>query len=1178
MPLDARAPIRILLALFALAGILAAQEPIKVEVEGARRSAAELESQVKPRIEALRARVPENPNEAQATLASEIESTLAKLGALRDLMIRLDEAERRRRDHEEAAAQARDRLDGARRALDKPEVPGTIDDVVLRDINAAAQAAAQAVTTAENEVARVTRERGERARTFAETANNIEKLGKERAGLLVALDQSENGPERKDELALLLLRNELEMRRTELQRDRHTDIDRLDESSAQRAQAQLELVRLEKQAADARLSLARERHAAALEAARKKAEEEALRKKQEAEAENQSEARKALLGLQALALDLEARKNEEERIRTEWEEEKDSLTKELKRIESQEKELDTLFPEGEKLDAVRGLHLDFQLGLVREELPRLQRRLGRLTERVARLQRGIDTERFQNQQLHGLLQSLEDRGLRGPVSADAEANDRSEDYYRLRVGWNRGVKQIEDATAGTTNPVMLALRQRLEFWRTEWATAEKKIRDNLDAREAILNVTADAARESLQRNERIADILVDREARLEALAFWLRRDPPFSAPRREGMAKELAALGSSLGARLGDLGADLGRGFGHLPGKAGFLALICGLILAVVRRLRSNPAARIERIVAKGRDPLVELALVTGFLVVETSHLLLFMIGLASIWLAPVPTDPFAGAACALVLIGTLRLALVRLVAYISEASEDVDTFLALEAQHFIRQAVIGFVVTIPPLFFFERADAPYLGEAARFAATLWAFVVAGRLTFRRRILAVLVPAREGNAIGRGLRGLIRGTWPLIALFIGLIAVLEFLGYQNASLFLLRRTLVASAYLVALNVVYQFIHAFIQSRTISQVEHAENTEQTQELMTRAHQRQLEAYHRMFNLPLLAMTLIGGVIGVMAIFGLWGARWSKFSSSQVFKEVVEDGKVLPGLTWGDLGVALLIFVIGYVVARIIRDLIVVGIGTTHDDRRGGRYAVGTLVFYLLMMLVIVFGLRTMQVKLTDFNWLLATAGVAIGFGLTQILSNFVSGLILFVERPVQVGDIITIGDVEGDVRKISIRSTIVRTRDGVSIILPNRKLIEEDVINWSHSDAKTRIKVEVGVAYGSDVALVKKVLIEVAEREGRVLKRPRPEVDFMAFGESELSFRILVWLATPDLTLQRRVRSDLNSAIDATFRRNGIEIPFPQRDLHIRDTPRTIEQKRAEAEQERQEKLEGGDGT
>ena len=178
-------------------------------------------------------------------------------------------------------------------------------------------------------------------------------------------------------------------------------------------------------------------------------------------------------------------------------------------------------------------------------------------------------------------------------------------------------------------------------------------------------------------------------------------------------------------------------------------------------------------------------------------------------------------------------------------------------------------------------------------------------------------------------------------------------------------------------------------------------------------------------------------------------------------------------------------------------------------------------------------------------------VGIGFGLQNVASNFVSGLIILFERPIKIGDRITIGDVLGDVENISLRATLIRTMDNISIIVPNSEFISSRVINWSHRDPKIRVHIPVGVAYGSDVPLVIKSLLEVAENHPEVLKEPPPKFWFNEFGNSSLNFELLVWV--PDPKRRPDIISELNKGIDEIFRKNKIQIPFPQRDLHIRSS-------------------------
>ena len=190
-----------------------------------------------------------------------------------------------------------------------------------------------------------------------------------------------------------------------------------------------------------------------------------------------------------------------------------------------------------------------------------------------------------------------------------------------------------------------------------------------------------------------------------------------------------------------------------------------------------------------------------------------------------------------------------------------------------------------------------------------------------------------------------------------------------------------------------------------------------------------------------------------------------------------------------------------------------------------------------------------IDLTALAAVSAVLMVGIGFGLQNITSNFISGLFLLFERPVQVGDYVEVSGVQGCVRSIRARSTMVETLDSVSIIVPNSNFIAQNVTNWSYQDAKVRIHISVGVSYSSDVDLVGETLLRVGKSHPEVLQNPDPSVQFLEFGDSSLNFDLLVWIDAP--SRQYFVRSDLNFAIVNAFREEGITIPFPQRDLHLR---------------------------
>jgi hypothetical protein len=190
-----------------------------------------------------------------------------------------------------------------------------------------------------------------------------------------------------------------------------------------------------------------------------------------------------------------------------------------------------------------------------------------------------------------------------------------------------------------------------------------------------------------------------------------------------------------------------------------------------------------------------------------------------------------------------------------------------------------------------------------------------------------------------------------------------------------------------------------------------------------------------------------------------------------------------------------------------------------------------------------------VDVSSLTILASLLGVGIGFGLQNITSNFVSGIIILLERPIKVGDFINVGDLVGTVERIGARSTEIRTPDQVSIIIPNADFVNARVVNWSHGHPVSRLRVPFGVAYGSDVNRVQQVVLQAAKSHADVLGYPKPHVWFSGFGDNSLDFELLVWINDPRSQFQ--LKSDLYYLLEASLRRHRIEIPFPQRDLHLR---------------------------
>jgi potassium efflux system protein len=195
------------------------------------------------------------------------------------------------------------------------------------------------------------------------------------------------------------------------------------------------------------------------------------------------------------------------------------------------------------------------------------------------------------------------------------------------------------------------------------------------------------------------------------------------------------------------------------------------------------------------------------------------------------------------------------------------------------------------------------------------------------------------------------------------------------------------------------------------------------------------------------------------------------------------------------------------------------------------------------------------KWSQIQWLVAALSVGLGFGLQEIVANFVSGLVILFERPVRVGDTVTVGELTGTVSRVRIRATTITDWDRKEIIVPNKSFITEQVINWTLSDPITRIVIPVGISYGSDVQLAHRVMEETLLAMPLVLDDPPPKVYFVGFGESSLNFRLNVYSRelADRLPLTHAVHEQLLGAL----RKNGIEIPFPQRDLHVRSVDEKI---------------------
>src|SRR5213592_3469615 len=220
-------------------------------------------------------------------------------------------------------------------------------------------------------------------------------------------------------------------------------------------------------------------------------------------------------------------------------------------------------------------------------------------------------------------------------------------------------------------------------------------------------------------------------------------------------------------------------------------------------------------------------------------------------------------------------------------------------------------------------------------------------------------------------------------------------------------------------------------------------------------------------------------------------------------------------------------------------------------RALQYAISQIIANIVLVVGIFIVLENTGIHLGALAVFAGAVGVGVGFGLQNIASNFISGLVILAERPITIGDRVEVAGIAGQVEHIRARSTVIRTNDNIMMIVPNTKFIDSPVTNWTYGDRRVRFRIPVGVAYGSDLNKVRDALLAVAHENPHTLKEPAPTVFLDEFGDSSIDFKLMVWSSEMS-DRPSRYRSDLNFAIVEKFREAGIEFPFPQRDVHIRD--------------------------
>lgn len=402
-------------------------------------------------------------------------------------------------------------------------------------------------------------------------------------------------------------------------------------------------------------------------------------------------------------------------------------------------------------------------------------------------------------------------------------------------------------------------------------------------------------------------------------------------------------------------------------------------------------------------------------------------------------------------------------------------------------------------------------------------------------------------------------------------AILAAIGYYDTARELLSRLFFTGGLIVATYVVYGLLR-----RTLLVAQRRLSLKQAVERRAKAlkiRQDQLEAEERGDAAPppldydeidVEALNRQSGqLINTFIVLGFAVLMWmfwrDLFPALSIFDDVklwptewVEDGgnrKPVAYTSLWNLIQSLAIALLTFISAKNLPGLLEVFVLNRSKLDRGSRYAIVSVLGYIIFAIGFIWSFNKLGMDWSQLQWIFAALGVGIGFGLQEIIANFISGLIILFERPVRVGDYITIGDQSGTIKRIQIRATTLSDLDNREIFIPNKELITQKVTNWTLTDSITRFVIRVGVAYGSDTDKARDVMQEVIKSNSRVLEKPKSNVFFLGFGESSLDFEIRVFVRSVDDRFA--VSHDLHTEVNKALTKAGFEIPFPQRDLNIK---------------------------
>lgn len=419
------------------------------------------------------------------------------------------------------------------------------------------------------------------------------------------------------------------------------------------------------------------------------------------------------------------------------------------------------------------------------------------------------------------------------------------------------------------------------------------------------------------------------------------------------------------------------------------------------------------------------------------------------------------------------------------------------------------------------------------------------------------------TALGEGRHSSLRYRSRLVWLPVALagpwaLAALALAGYYFSAMHVAWR-MVAQVWLVAgVLVAHVLLRRWAEilramaSRTTPSASASAEAESAEERLERADTQARRLVRTLLGLAMLlgSLAIWSDVLPALGLIGrveLWRTTYGG------------DAAAVP-VTLADLALAAVVFLATAAVSRNVPGIMEIAFLHRLGITPGGRYAVIAIARYAVVVIGVVGGFHCIGVTWKHVQWIVAAVSLGLGFGLQEIFANFISGLIVLVERPIRVGDMVTVGDVTGRVTNIRMRATTIQGLDRKELVVPNKEFITGQLVNWSLSDEVVRVSVKVGMAYGTDTHLARELMLKAARDNPRVLRDPQPQALFMGFGASSLDFELRAFVG--DVDDYTRAIDELHQGIDDEFRKANISISYPQMDVHVVDLPRKLEDAKA----------------